>query len=46
MAGAYGRARTSGGAAPPFNLRFLAKQTFHHDPKRWPTMRFPGGSMV
>jgi len=32
MAGAFGRARTSG-VGPPFNLRFLAKQKFHRDRK-------------
>src|SRR6204780_847883 len=34
MAGAYGRARTRG-AAPPFNLRYLAPGSFHPDQKRW-----------
>ena len=33
MEGAFGRARTSR-AAPPFNLRFLAMQTFYPDRKR------------
>src|SRR6202022_4752332 len=40
MAGAFGRARTSG-VAPPFNLRFLAMQTFHRDRKRWRPLRYP-----
>src|ERR1700687_3789465 len=40
MAGAFGRARTSG-VAPPFNLTFLAMQTFHRDRKRWRPLRYP-----
>src|ERR1700726_1284068 len=40
MAGAFGRARTRG-VAPPFNLTFLAMQTFHRDRKRWRPLRYP-----
>src|ERR1700730_11535824 len=40
MAGAFGRARTRG-VAPPFNLSFLAMQTFHRDRKRWRPLRYP-----